>query len=1595
MSSEKTALYDKAYPELQTFCQSLGYVFEVVDMEWGVLDTISTDHMTTELCLREIEVCKQLSAGPSFIALLGNRYGHRSIPRVIPEKTFEMLLSKVSRDQEGLKLLNQWFFKDNNALPPEYVLQPITNNLTHYKDLRPESKQQREKDISSWRHIESQLLQLLRTAAIQAEKDGDIMTEQKHQFFRSETETEIEEGLRGQDSSTSAIIFVRELPSKHTKEMRPKHLSQYLDVTPDGLLDTEAQDLLAVLKSRLYASLTGIINLHCVELNKGAIDSKHKEHALYLDSMCEQFVCQIKKSVSSETWSSGGLGLEGKRVNGERSRGKVEENWTWVIEDIYCHTALCNAMCARFCGREGLLGKMCLAMWESSNTYHGPFVVHGDVGVGKTAFLCKLVQEMRNVLDPGAVVVFRLIGMGHPPRPDVDYVLHSICIQICTAFSLPQPKPQIADIHQELVLFFHFLLDKVSQQGNTLLLILDSLDQLSEVNHAHKLYWLPKDIPPHVHLVVSTTNQNSLDLLKMNEAIFFEVEPLLFTEAEEIMDTYMRALQRTLTPEQREAVLCSFEKCGRPLQLMLILEVAKQWPSYKPLTEQNLYSNPQEVMSHVFLGLEERHGKQLVGATLGYIISARNGLSEAELQDILSLDDNVLDELYQHFLPLNNKVIRLPFLLWARLRHDLGDLIVERQAHGMKILRFQHRQVTEMVRERYLSAELQLQRHKILAENFLGHWSQGKLKPLMLSSTKVPVVSDRKVSPQPLWLAKGVANIRKLQELPYHLIHAGLWDELRQEVIGSTEWLYCKTLACGVTSVIQDLSLCSDLMNCTETELIRDTLILMKPTLDFLDGHIDPSLFYIELNARLHSLTELHPSLIGRLCSQCQAWLTTCPDPTLAPQCSFFQSPGGPLKATLAGFQRGVTALDICLETGVLVAGSEDGKMIIWDLNELEVIQTLVSHTAAILCVKLIKKGTQCVSLASDGTLGRWSVLSGRQIFCVKEAAPNKPLPTIPHILLSEEKELVFVQTRDQMKAWHLDSGEPAFNVINPKSVILGVLNGTVVSLSDEGLVTFICPSTGTKMVETNLGYSAPSINLNCTLTMPQCDRLLIVSKDGFLYQVSSTGRQSVTEFSVNVSFLSLAEDERTLFAGCDKTLNMFNIEMDSIEKFFGLQHEDTVLCAQSSRNSRVVLTGSEDQIIRVWSITTGILLDSLHGMEGPINTLILFEGTAISASNGTDYLRLWQLQYNRKHKPRACIPAGCPHLTLTKDGDTVFYVKSKGQKEVLAWNCHTGSLTDTMATSAEVCCLELAQDKRLLFCGLNTGTILIYPLAFPHETLCIPPLETVPRVCCLAVSSQEKHLAVAYDDSVCLFEITDRDSFPSVEGPFERFPLSLLLLSFSVSAMTLLPDKRLLYGTDSGEVTIYDFKSATAMSLDGHHGRVTCITASNWGTHALVGSEDAVQRLWGLNPVVLDHTMEYKGFFFEGVLCATFSKCDQYVFTGTQDRTINIWDVASGNLLYVQYVYAPIIKLLSHRSGFVAISQLGDIIKAGFHCPYKIRPEYNPLRNIKAQYRVTSREKNLENRDIVISKVPGYNPAQFDFMGMLKSKTSSTCQLL
>ncbi|XP_069376011.1 NACHT domain- and WD repeat-containing protein 1 [Paralichthys olivaceus] len=1361
-----------------------------------------------------------------------------------------------------------------------------------------------------------------------------------------------------------------------------------MDVTTDGLLDAEAQGLLTDLKSRLYTSSKKFLNLHCVELSKGSIDPKRKEHAQYLDSVCEQFVSQMKSCIAAAVDSP----AEGRR---RKMWGSIEEETSdWMDEEIGKDVARSEELCRGLIGREGLLGKLCLAMWESTSSRHGPLVVHGAAGMGKTALLCKLAQETQRVLKAGSVMVIRLLSARHPQRPDIDHVLRSICLQVCLACGLSPPSPLMAGTHLELLRFFRNVLAQVSQQGNTLFLILDAVDQLSDQHHAHRLCWLPTLLPPNIHLVVSmdTSSEAFANMQLKVESLgsFFEVERLSRNEGKQIVESNLRAQQRTLTPEQSDAVLQSFESMGCPLHLRLILSAAKRWSSFTPLTEIHLSASTQEMMSQLFLMLEEKHGKELVGGALGYLALAREGLLEAELRDIMSLDDDVISEVHRYSLPPTPSLIRLPPLLWARLRRDLEDQLEERWMGGVATLTFNNRRLSEAISSRYLMSERRGRSHRILAEYFQGRWS-GKLKLATLPGLSL-LLSDRKVPPQPLWFAPGLANVRKLQELPYHLLHAGLWEELRQEVIGNAEWLYCKSRVCGVTSVIHDLDQSSQQLDCTETRLIRDALVLIKPTLDFLDSHMDMSLFFTELLARLCSLAPTFPSVIGRLCSQCEEWLLTCPEPALIPKCSFLQQPGGALQHTLSGLQGGVLCLDVSVEAELLVAGLDDGVVMVWRLSDQQLLHTLLGHSGAVLSVKVIDSSSCCLSLAADGSLRRWSLMKGQQLLCIQEAVPVDSSPSSVHLHLSDQRQLIYVYTCTQVKVWTQEGAE-LFSSGEDGSVVLGLLEESVFSLTDGGLLRIFHPVNDA--VETQLENCLTRLSLVKTAVSPKRGTLFVATRDGVLHQISRTGKHSAVEFPLVPSLLSVTEDEKILMAASERTLSLFNIDRDSVDKILDLQHDDDVLSACVSSDGRLLVSGAADQLIRIWSVTTGALLDSLCGSDAPVTSVVLCKGSVVSASAAAASVHLWSLKYDTRHKPAAHIPSGSAHVAITRDADRVFFVRQSSQREVMSWNNHTGSLSQRLSVSAQVCCLELVQHKRLLLCGLTSGTVLIYPLALPQETLCIPPPESLCRVLCVAVSAHEKHVAVAYEDSVCLFEISARDSFPTVEGPLHRFPLSLL--HGPLSSMALLSDRRLLYGTSCGEVRLHDFSSGSGSGLEPHRSRVTCVMGSNWGTHALVGSEDAVQRLWALTPLTLDHTMEYKGFLFEGVLSAAFSESDRFLFTGSQDRTVKVWDVQTGNLLHVQYVYSPVVRMVTFRNGFVALSQQGAVIREVFRCPDHVSPDYNPLRNVKAQYHVTSRDKNGDVQQNSVSGPQDFNPAQFNlnFMSMLRAKPSSTCVIL
>ena len=201
-----------------------------------------------------------------------------------------------------------------------------------------------------------------------------------------------------------------------------------------------------------------------------------------------------------------------------------------------------------------------------------------------------------------------------------------------------------------------------------------------------------------------------------------------------------------MTSSQKQYAVETFAKCSLPLFVKLTFDEVFRWKSYSSEDECVLQETVRAATASVFEKLEYRHGQLLVSHALSYITQSKHGVSDLEMEDLLSLDEEVLNDVYQYWTP---PLRRLPPLLWIRIKTELGSYIVSRGADGVRVNTWYHRQFVETARERYLScAEHVAKISKSIGEYFLDTWS-AHAKPY-LDKNGNHLEADRLVAKQPL-----------------------------------------------------------------------------------------------------------------------------------------------------------------------------------------------------------------------------------------------------------------------------------------------------------------------------------------------------------------------------------------------------------------------------------------------------------------------------------------------------------------------------------------------------------------------------------------------------------------------------------------------------------------------------------------------------------------------------------------------------------------------------------------------------------------------------------------------------------------------------
>ncbi|XP_019497562.1 PREDICTED: NACHT domain- and WD repeat-containing protein 1 isoform X3 [Hipposideros armiger] len=1309
MDAEREALQITAYPEVQTFCQKHGLMFEVVDLRWGIRNTEATDHMTTELCLEELDRCRKTSLGPAFVALLGDQYGPSPVPTLIEEKEWEALKAQLTTRPGDLELVAHHFQRDENAVPPIYVLQAASTREPH----GPE---------------EAALTSVLRCGAQEARRLGLITQEQWLHYHRSVIEWEIERGLLSlTDGHQGATVFLREIQDLN-KHILEDCALKMVDRLPDGCLDTDAQDLLSSLKGRIADVQPGVLKAHHLLWSRDLVNPKNKAHAQYLKELGEQFVARANHQV-----------LERLR---ELEAGRQE--LAWLYQEIRHHLGLSSEATKTFCGRQELLAQVGQRLRQSDNHPHTPLVLFGPPGIGKTALMCKLAEQMPGLLGCKTVTVLRLLGMSQISR-DARSLLQSICFQVCLAYGLPLPPAQVLEAHTRVVQFFHTLLHTVSCRNfESLVILLDSVDDVDSIHRARRIPWLPPKCPPRVHLIFSVCSgkRGVLDTVRqmiMDLESYWEVKPLSSHQGQEMIQLLLEASGRTLSPGQRDLLWASLPECGHPGRLSLAFEEARKWASFTMPAP--LASTAKDAMHQLCARLEQTHGQLLVARVLGYIVSSRHGLSEAELKDILSLDDEVLQAVYQDWTPPSKELLRFPPLLWVRLRRDLGNCLARRPVDGFTLLTIAQRQLAEVVQERYLSGPEKAKRHGVLADFFLGAWSQGTKKLITLPLVGKPLNLDRKVAPQPLWFSDTVANLRKLKELPHHLLHSGRIQELKQEVLGNMNWICCRGMSGGMESLLDDFDLCAPHMDCPEVGLIREALQLCCLAVE-LRG-MERSILYTELLARLHFFTTSHPELVGQLCQQSQSWFRVCPHPVLVPLGGFLQPPGGPLRAILTGCHKGITAMEWSLEEKLLVVGTQDGIVAVWDMEEQQVIHILTGHTGQVSCLKVFAKGTLAISASKDRTLRLWNLLSGQEKFTIWDRGAKDPTdPPIWSLYVDEAKKVVYSASGSKVSAWDLETAELVFHILGDASdpwMFTAVLASwpTLLTVSEGGVVTLWSSATGKVQGKQRLS-SIKEETPTCGVSVQKPGKIVIGFSKGSISLVSSEGDSLLEKLPEAVRFLVVSEDESLLAAGFGRSVRIFLADSQGFHRFMAtdLEHEDTVETAVFGAENNLIVTGSQDALIQVWSLSEqGSLLDILEGVGAPVSLLARGGTLVASASQQSSSFKVWDLTYIQK--PRASAPfLDRTGLTaVSHNGSYVYFPKIGDKNKITIWDLAEGEEQDVLDTSNEVRCLEVAEQAKLLFSGLVSGIVLVFPLNSRQDVLCIPPPEARKAINCMALS--------------------------------------------------------------------------------------------------------------------------------------------------------------------------------------------------------------------------------------------------------------------
>ena len=394
------------------------------------------------------------------------------------------------------------------------------------------------------------------------------------------------------------------------------------------------------------------------------------------------------------------------------------------------------------------------------------------------------------------------------------------------------------------------------------------------------------------------------------------------------------------------------------------------------------------------------------------------------------------------------------------------------------------------------------------------------------------------------------------------------------------------------------------------------------------------------------------------------------------------------------------------------------------------------------------------------------------------------------------------------------------------------------------------------------------------------------------------------------VNSVAFSPDSSRVVSGSDdNTVRIWNAITGEVEAELK-GHMGKVLSVAFAQDDSRVVSGSIDKTIRIWNAMIGEKEAELKGHTGWVTSVAFAQdGRRVVSGSDDKTVRIWNVTTGEVEVElkghRGCVRS----VAFSQDGSRV--VSGSDDKTVQIWNTITGEVEVSLKGHTKyVRSVAFSQDGSHVVSGSNDGTVRTWNTMTGEVEAELKG--HIGWVMSVAFSPDSRQVVSGSNDKTVRIWNTMTGE---VEAELKGHGNWVTSVAFAWDG------SQVVSGSYDQTVRIWNTKKGEVeVKLKGHKGQVRTIAFSQDGNQVVSGSDDRTVQIW--NAITGEVEVELKG-HTDCVRSVAFSQNGSQVVSGSNDKTVRIWSVTMGEVEF---------ELKGHTSWVMSVSfsQDGSRIVSG-----------------------------------------------------------------